>query len=57
MDYDELYKAAMEAYKDPETRLSSNLKMHRDRYIMRHRAKGRKAETSAEVSNESVETD
>ena len=55
MDYDELYKAAMEAYKDPETRLSSNLKTHRDRYIMRHR--GRKAEPSAEISNESVETD
>ena len=57
MDYDELYKAAMEAYKDPETRLSNNLKMHRDRYIMRNRAKGRKAEPSAEISNESVETD
>lgn len=57
MDYDELYRAAMEAYKDPETRLSNNLKIHRDRYIMRHRAKGRKAESSAEISNESVETD
>ena len=57
MDYDELYKAAMEAYKDRETRLSNNLKMHRDRYIIRNRAKGRKAEPSAEISNESVETD
>jgi len=55
MDYSELYKEAMEAYKDPDTRLSSNIKTHRDRYILRHR--GRKAEPSAEISNESVETD
>ena len=52
MEYADLYKEAMEAYKNPETRLSSNIKVHRDRYIMRHRAKGRKAEASAEIEKE-----
>ena len=50
---DDLYKEAMEAYKNSETRLHSNIKMHRDRYMLRHR--GRMAASSAENSVEAQE--
>ena len=34
MTYQELYKMAMEAFKDPTTRLSKNMSMHRDKYML-----------------------
>ena len=37
MTYQELYKMAMEAFKDPTTRLSKNMSMHRDRYMLLNR--------------------
>lgn len=37
MTREELYKEAMEAFKNPETRLSGNLRMHRDRYMLRNK--------------------
>ena len=37
MTREELYKEAMEAFKNPDTRLSKNLKMHRDRYLLRNK--------------------
>ena len=37
MTYEELYKQAMEAFKNPETRLSKNLRMHRERYMLKNK--------------------
>tara|TARA_R100001129_G_scaffold67769_2_gene46156 strand:- start:607 stop:849 length:243 start_codon:yes stop_codon:yes gene_type:complete len=37
MTYQELYKMAMEAFKDPTTRLSKDLRMHRERYMLRNK--------------------
>ena len=37
MTREELYKEAMEAFKNSETRLSGNLRMHRERYMLRNK--------------------
>ena len=37
MTKEELLQEAMEAYNNPETRLSKNLRMHRERYVLRNR--------------------
>ena len=37
MTREELYKEAMETYNNPETRLSKNLRMHRERYMLRNK--------------------
>ena len=39
MTREELYKEAMEAFKNPDTRLSKNLRMHRERYLLRNKDK------------------
>ena len=37
MTREELLQEAMEAYKNPETRLSKNISMHRERYMLRNK--------------------
>ena len=39
MTYDDLLKEAMNAFKNPSTRLSKNLSMHRNRYMLRNKDK------------------
>ena len=37
MTKDELLQEAMKAYNNPETRLSKNISMHRERYMLRNK--------------------
>ena len=39
MTREELYKEAMKAFKNPDTQLSKNLKIHRERYMLRNKDK------------------